>query len=385
MQAVLRRLWKLLWLCFAWVTIVAAVLSVTARLLLPLAGHYRTDIVQAVEQSLGRAIHVEALKPEWRGFGPVIVLQGVQLLSEPGGRPVLSFNRARLGIDLWSSLLHRRLEGSHLTVMGVAITLVRHRDGRLGIEGFGSVATGGARGRENLDKAQAWLEAQRQVTIADSDIYWHDVSRGGAPLHFAHVSLTLANRGQRHQVSGSALLPAAMGRTLNLALSIQGPLLHLERWTGDLYVKGAGLRLPGPFGRRDYGGITLGDGLADLRAWGRIDGGALRDLEGEAQVDALQLDSAAAQDDGRGGDRPPALKLKALGARFHWRRHGHGWILDADRVWLSQGGEVTPRTQVRVSTRWDPDQSEIDAQIGYMRLEDAAALARLSDAAAPAV
>lgn len=381
MRTGLRRLLRLLWSCFAWVTIGAAVLLTTARLLLPLAGHYRADIVRAVEQSVGRPVRVEALKPEWRGFGPVILLRGVQLLSRPGGKPLLSFNQARIGIDLLSSLFHGRLEGSHLTVTGVDITLLRRDNGRLGVEGFGSVATGGAEGWRDLQQIQAWLQAQRRITIADSDIYWHDARRGASQLHFSHVTLALENHGQRHRVSGSAVLPATMGRTLTLALSFRGPLLEPGRWTGDLYVKGASLQLPGPLGRHAYAGIAVGDGVADLRAWGRIQSGAVRDLEGGLQVDALQLAAVGP----RGAHRPEPLRLKALGARFHWRRHARGWVVDADRVWFAKGDEVTPRTRVRVFTRHGAGGSEVDVQAGYVPLDAAVALVGLSDAGSPAL
>lgn len=375
----LRRLLRLLWAVFAWCTVAAAVLLTALRLLLPLGGHYKNELVHAVTESLGQPLRVAAFEPEWHGLGPEFVLKGVQLLDARGARPILSLREVRVGIDLVNSLMHRRLEDSHLTLSGVDITLVRHRDGRLGIEGFGAAAAG-ATTRQVLDKVQAWLQAQRRITIADGDVYWHD-ERGGRPsLHFAHVELGLRNNGQHHEVSGSALLPTSLGHTLEVALSFRGPLLDTRRWAGDLYVKGSALDLA-TLHDRGVAGIAITQGLLDVRAWGSIQAGGLRDLQGEVQVNGLRLAAlpAGGSSDTAHVSRGAAMRIEGLGARFHWRAYDQGWIVDADRFWLAEGGVVTPETQFRVFTRLGDGETEIETQFGYLRLQDAAALVSLSN------
>lgn len=385
----LRRLLSLLWALFAWLTIVTAVLLISLRLLLPLAAHYKNEIIQAVSQALDRPIRVASLKPEWRGFGPVIVFKDMQLLDRQGAHSLLHFKEARVGVDLLQSLVHGRLEDSHLTVTGVNITLVRHKDGRLGVEGFGSMSTGGAQGKANLDMVQQWLEDQQRIRIADSDIEWIDERRPDEPLHFAQVDLELRNESpSRHVLSGSAVLPSSLGHTLNLVVSFDGALLDVGRWRGDLYVDGSGYNLTRLLGRRNLGGIAVGDGVADVKAWGKVGGGRLLDMQGQLQVQGLVLERAAAAAPGAappssGGNAAAELRMTDVSGRFDWRSIDQGWILDVDKFWIARGNDVTPPTQFRIFTRHEGDETEVEGQFAFLRLEDVAAVLGLSDILQP--
>lgn len=372
----------MLWSLFAWLTIITAVVLVALRLTLPMAAQYKDQIVQAVSHTLGQPIRVASLEPEWRGLGPVIVFRDLQLLDKSGARPMLRFAQARVGIDLLRSLLHWRIEDSYLTVSGVDIVVVRHADDAWGIEGFGAMKTGGDTGQQNRAMVQQWLEAQRRIRILDSDIYWRDERPPGRHMHFAQVDLELRNDSPSHHVlSGSVVLPRSLGHTLNLVVSFSGPLLETGRWRGRVYVDGSGLNMTRLLSGRRLGDVAVNDGLLDIRAWGDLAGGRLQGLEGKLQMHGVDLDPTARA--GVGGTPAGAalrpVHLTAVAGRFHWRRIDHGWIVDADRFWMAKDNAVTPQTQFRVYARHQDDNVEVEAQIGYVRLEDMTAFLELSD------
>ena len=173
-----------LWLTVAGVIVAGGLLLTALRLATPLAAAYTPQIVAAVSAALGQPIRVASFEPQWHGLGPVLVFKRMEVLDHAGGKPVLRFSEARIGIDVFDSLLHWRLADSHLTVKGVAITVVRGNDGRLSVAGFGDVATTGDGGRDNIAIAQRWLEAQRRIRITGSDLYWPDEEGGTPPLPF---------------------------------------------------------------------------------------------------------------------------------------------------------------------------------------------------------
>ncbi len=386
--SILRRLLFLLWSVFAWVTIFTAVLLVALRLALPMAGQYKDQIVQAVSRALERPIHVASLEPEWKGLGPVIVFKDMQLLDKSGTRPMLRFARARVGIDLVRSLLHWRIEDSYLSVTGVSIVLVRHADGKWGVEGVGSMKTGGDAGQQNLSLVQQWLEAQRRIRILDSDVYWRDDRPPGRHMHFAQVDLELRNDSPAHHVlSASMVLPQSLGHTLNLVVSFHGSLLETEQWQGRVYVKGSGLNMAQLLAGQGFGGIAVQGGLLDTRAWGRIAGGRLLGLEGELQLQGVDLASTAPVSAGR--DPPAAathpVHLTGAAGRFDWRRIDSGWILDADKFWMAKDNEVSPQTQFRVYAQHQGDDVDVEMQIGYLRLKDVTDYLDLSDRVSPEV
>lgn len=380
-RSILRRLLFLLWSTFAWLTVVTAVLLVALRLALPVAGQYKDQIVQAVSQALDRPIRVASLEPEWRGLGPVIVFKDLQLLDKSGTRPMLRFAQARVGIDLVRSLLHWRLEDSYLSVTGVDIVLVRHADGNWGVEGFGAMKTGGDAGQQNRAMVQQWLEAQRRIRILDSDIYWRDDRPPGRHMHFAQVDLDLRNDSQRHHVlSGSVVLPRSLGHTFNMVVSFTGPLLETARWRGRVYVNGSGLNAAQLLAAHRFGDVAVNDGLADIRAWGEIQDGRLQDLEGKLQLQGLAL---ASTDTASPATHP--VHLTGAAGRFHWRRFDQGWILDADKFWMAKHNEVTPQTQFRIYAQHQDDDTDVEMQIGYLRLEDMTEFLDVSDKVPPAV
>jgi uncharacterized protein (TIGR02099 family) len=381
LSSILVRCLRLLWSLFAWVTILTAVVLVALRLALPLAGQYKDQIVQAVSQALDRPIRVASLEPEWRGLGPVIVFNDMQLLDETGTRTMLRFNQARVGIDVVNSLLHRRIEDSYLSVSGVDITLVRHADGTLGVEGFGAMKTGGSAGEQNRAMVQQWLQAQRRIRIRDSDIYWRDERRPEGHMHFAQVALELRNDAPGHHVvAGSVVLPRSLGHTLNVVLSFRGPLLETGQWTGRAYVDGSGLNLAQWLDQRRFGDLAVTDGVADVHAWGRLSGAGLQGLEGDVQLQGLSLAASAPPSAGETA-APRTLRVTGAAGRFDWRKVDQGWVLDADKVWLARGNEVTPQTQFRIY--WQRRDQDVDAevQVGYLRLEDMTDFVDLTDAA----
>ncbi len=357
--SLLRRLRRALWFATAGAAILAAVLLTLTRLLLPGLEGYRAQVEAMASAALGQPVHIRTMGARLRGLSPVVVLEDVDLLDTAGAHPVARFREAQVGFDPWLSLRRLQPAMSALTVTGADLTLVRRKDGSLRVQGL-------AEGDGDGDAAEGigrWLLEQGSLALLESRLHWRDLKTGRS-LDIERVDIELYNNAGQHQLNVEVMLPPGMGRSLHLSLDLEGDVLQPGAWRGRGHVQGWGLR-PAPW-LEEWGplaGVTLHEGVFDLRLWGEWDEGRLVDARGTVEAGGLAL---------RAGDN--ALNLARTTAAAQWRRGATGWDLQLDnlRLWSEAADTAEP---VAASLRRDGDAWEL--QVSAVRLEDVAALAPL--------
>lgn len=112
---------KLWFLWCAYIFIFLAVVSVIFRTMTPLAGKYKTNLEKYLSAQLSYEIHIANLETGWYWFAPIVKAKQVTIGSP--NQPLFAINELDLGINLFSSLLHWRLQPGYLFIDGLVLKI----------------------------------------------------------------------------------------------------------------------------------------------------------------------------------------------------------------------------------------------------------------------
>lgn len=128
MTAVLRYLVRKFYLLCAIALITLAVLVQAGRSLSPLVNDYRQELANYISDELNARVSLGAISAEWEGLKPVLEVRDLNIVSY-NDAPILSFARARLRLDLLSSLLNWHLVWGNVTLQQTALEFEQRADG----------------------------------------------------------------------------------------------------------------------------------------------------------------------------------------------------------------------------------------------------------------
>ena len=327
MLNVTRFLLRHLWAATALTVVVLAVTTFTLRyLLLPQAGHLLPSVERLVSDYAARPVEIAGFSIDWLGREPVLSLQELQVYPQYGGdAPQLQLSSLYVSLDPWA-LLTADIRVGRLALAGIRLSLLRHADGRISVEGFSGEDDSEATG-DNTAVA-LWLLEQPRLGLYSSQVELRDEA-SGRTLRFNDVNMELENDGEKHRLSGAARLPAELGRQLSFVADFQGDISDSRRLHGEIYLKGRALRLaPEPAGLLPTR-LGVSDGETDLEFWSHW-------KDGRVTAATLDLEARGVESHG--------VTLDALGGLLNLRREGEGWRIDGERLHLAHAGQ-----------RWESD------------------------------
>ncbi len=338
------HLLRYLWTATALLIILLAVVVSGARALLPYLDDYRTTVEARVSAYLGHPIAIEQFDARLLGLTPSIILQRVTLKS-PGGDSLAHVEELRIGLDLFSSLRHRTPVLKELAVTGAQLAVVRRVDGTFSVEGLAAVASPGD-GTGEPTALGHWLLTQGRLAVRDSTLVWRDEQHARA-LRFEHVDFELLNSGERHRLNASVALPEGGGKTLKVAIDLQGNPLAGPDWSGAIYAKGEALRplFWLPLLTTDTTALPLKTGEISAEFWSEWEAGEPVRSEGRFVLREARLQTAAR----------PTVTVKEFSGELLWRRHEEGWDLDLQQLRLALGNETRQASRLHLAHRPSSD------------------------------
>ena len=375
--SILRYTWVTAWYAFAGVAVLLAVLFSTARLMLPHAEEYRSEIQTQLSDFIGQPAKIETLDAEWRGLAPSLVLRNVRLLDPRGESAVLELQKIRVGVDLLATLLQRKVVFTGITLVGLDLTLTKFVDGRIAMQGLRR----GGEQRQDLHTVTDWLFSQRELRLEDSDFTWIDQRISGAPeLLLTEVNILLRNDGLQHWLDVSLSLPEGAGQSLSLSVDMLGdPMAPAAGRRTRLYAKGEDINFARLLPGLDLGGVRVDVESSDFQLWMDWLDGDLQGVEGTLGLTDMTL--ATGQ-----GQQRLERHVDEMAGRVEWRRDASGWRFEGDRLAISRGEGL--RLPSRVSLSWQRDAAaeaagRLRLGVSFLRLDAFQDLLPLAIAVAP--
>ncbi|MDZ7750277.1 MAG: YhdP family protein [Gammaproteobacteria bacterium] len=265
----------------ALLVLVTALAVALLRLALPALDLFRADLQQWATAELGTPVRLGGIGAEWRGWRPVLRLEGVQLLDR-AGEPFLGLDALLVEVDPLESLRQAALRPDHLIIRGAEITVQRDAAGSFSLCCLGERRAGAA----GAPDVAHWLRRESLLEVEDSTLHLRDHSRGGVTYSFTAIQAVLVNHPDGSWLRGQAAPPAELGAGLTFAIDLGGDAGAMD--TARIYVEGRGLRMAAPpLSPMLPEGLSVGGGTLDTRLWldwheGRITRahatGTIRDL-----------------------------------------------------------------------------------------------------------
>jgi len=359
------RMLRALWLLLAVLLGLAAVALSAARLLAPLLGEYRQEAERLAGAALHRPVSIERMQASWRGFNPVLKFEGIAIAGAGMGDGRLAIGQIWVSLDLFHYLVDRQIRLASIDVIGADVDVIRNPDGRIYIDRLQD-ETGAAAGAVSVP---AYLEAGR-YSLKKSNITYHDLKKGRAPLHFSDVALTLENSGGRHLISGNVKLPEQLGQRLEVHAEFIGPLETFNAWRGRLYATGRSLSIMPDILKDVAPGIDA-IGTADIRSWVDFGAGRLRSVSSEVELHNARLRH-------KGADRTADYAAEQISGVFGWRRRENDdWQFAARDVVVTRDGVRQAPTQVTLARREETGKRLITGNASGLFLQDLKPLVEL--------
>ncbi len=373
-------MWASVWYAFAVSVVLLAIIFGMARLLLPYASDYKSDVSATLSEYLGQPVKIGGLDTEWHGFGPALVLKNVEIIDLKNGKSVFQFRKARLGLGLIPSLFQLKPTLSGITLVGVDLILTREKNGRFVVAGIkGESKSSGENGgdAEDLDALTSWIFSQRVLGLEHSNITWRDKMGGGRKMHFSAVNVRLKNSGDHHVLDASVVLPKRFGQSLTLHIDMRGDPLNVKERETRAYFHGEKVKLASLLETQSIAGVGANVAYADFQVWSRWENGALQKIQGEVDVSDVGLFSSSIKsvETSNKKESDVALALQNLAGKFKWLRKDDGWQFNADDLVLLRNHILWEPSQIVINVKNNSEGIEsLEAYASHLQLEDAAQL-----------
>ena len=270
--------------------IVLAVLVTVVRLALPAADQYRGQVIDALSDRLGLPVRMGSLSIRLSGWTPRLSLKDVVLADPEGGADLLSLAALDLDLDLPASLRLGSPQIRAATLVGARLVLHRFADGRIRVQGLGSIQS------DNPRTLELFLR-QGQLSLVDSEVALVDDRIGGALPRLTDVQLRMTNDGQTHRLDlrahaeqdDSAPGASSGDVRLHVLAVLRGDGLDIETWGGKLYLglNGADALAMAPADLPGAGRVRA-EGLT-VESWLRLSRGHLEEGLVRLDLDGLRL------------------------------------------------------------------------------------------------
>ena len=328
------------------------------RLLTPAASYFRGELERWVSQQVQRPVRIGGLSAHWRGLGPEIVLDSVEIDAGGTSHTVLRLKEIRLGMAILESLRDLEIKTRQIAISQINLRVARYADGSFTVGGLGETSGSGG-GGSGLFAMPSFIRLEK------STITYEDQLTGARPVVFRNVDAVLHNDGERHQLE--AELTFADG-DLELRADVQRDVSRSGGWKAELYLKGRDIALT-EFPRlvtRDY---SIPSGRLGMEIWGHWEDGHFDRIEGRGDVAQLLLLHEAA-------DSAPGLHIDRSGGNFLWTAKPGGWQLDVRNFEFVRNGSAWPESGLSISTHYSENELvQLLAGVNFARAGDLAAFA----------
>ena len=314
--------------------LVAGLLTGAVRLALPFADLFRSELEAVLSDTLGLEVRVGGLGLHLAGLDPRIVLQDVELLDPSSGRPRLSLEQLRIGLNLAASLRELAPNIESLTLVGAELVIKRSEDGQVIVAGLEALEA-------NDPQAMTFFLGNGSFGLADSDLYWIDQQSGAPALHLSDVQAHFENRGELHRIGVLARLHGDPQTRVRLVGDMRGEPGNPADWSGEIYVHLRGGCLDRILDGRLPAGLRLGSDLVEVESWNRV--------QGKVVTESLNLVAAKGLSLSKSGEEAKLpLQLDELGGLVRWRLADSGWRLEIKDLALTLGGARRPDSDLEI-------------------------------------
>ena len=316
------------WVYFGSLLVVMAVVFCVFRAFTPWARQYKATVEQYLSRALGQSVTIQNMETNWYWFQPVLQLDNLLLLDDKARS--LKLSKLLIGINIFSSILHRKLQPGILYMDKTHLNVSQNHN-HWTIDGLMLSGQTVKLDEDVYLPILAWLSAQQKIIISRVSITVH--LDNGVVVSLKQVDLTIHNRSGQYQIKGSATLDQKTPTTLSISADIQLAPEHLNQTKGRIYLSVHSF-LPAQWQAYfPHTPVKVQDGKGEVNLWVDFKDGAISLLQSAVRFHHLSLIR-------EGGTKPQMIDAVAM--NLGWKLSKEGWELNGDHLNLQMNHSKWP-------------------------------------------
>lgn len=226
--SILKKLWHvLLVLCISFIILFAVTISVV-RLMMPKIERHNY-LQNLTAKILKTPVKIAEVTTGWDGLQPCIYLNNLAIIDKKTGDTALEIKHLELQINLLSSVWHRQLLPSRLTINGAQLRIVKDKQGQFYLGGL-SHQKSSAQHSTRLNDVLVWLLTQSDITLSHVNVDYL------GKMQWNDIALRIRNDFFKHHLYGSFTLAGKSDTQLQLIATLTDGDDTLSHLNGDVYL-----------------------------------------------------------------------------------------------------------------------------------------------------
>ena len=340
-----------------------------ARLLMPLAAEYHTDIETALTEAVGRKVTVQTLHARWYDFGPQLVLRDIALETRQGAASPIRLSEIRIGFSLFDSIAAGAPVPDMVALVKAHLRLRQLKNGSIKLLGINDFDLNGSNGAGAEIK-----QLPLAVGLIDSEITL-ETPRSTEPLRLYNLNLKLKQRDDHYKVGATLQIGGHTANQIEMSANLYGKPTDADGWRSDFHLSGKALALDAlmkHFIPRDFRQVS---GLAEFELWGKLQQGKLKSLEGDFSLRGVTIEKALPSGHS-------SYNINQLLGQFRWLRKQESWRLELVDFQLKRNETLWPKSAITIQAGLDEErQPHLEVSAGFLRLQDLLSATTLMPAA----
>ncbi|WP_372767710.1 YhdP family protein [Pseudoalteromonas sp.] len=318
----LRKIWQI----FAISLVLIAVLVSLLKYSLPYANDYKGEIETLLTEQIGTDIAIGSISAGWEHTGPALVLNQVSFGKEQSLALGLYVEQSRLHVNVWQSVLQRRLVSNYFVLSGLNARVDLNQP---------------MPSREQSEDGANLIDVLETLFLAESGHFAVENSqlfiktKRNENRQIAIERVTWQNRNTQHQGVGYITLPGISDNRLEVILDLYGE--HFSEAFGTLFVESKQLNASSWL--QDVFSEKVSGVKSDInfKAWARFK---------EFKIENVQLDWAPSQITWQQAKDKKSLQINSGTLRL--RPNNNAWTLETSELsiganqsqWPAFGGRL---------------------------------------------
>lgn len=259
--------------------------------------NYKTDLALQLSSVINAPVKIGKLSAKLHGIHPQLQLSELDIADEK-----IQLNEIRLGINVWQLFSEKNfLNATTVTLVGAQITLIRHADDSITLEGL-----------KASDGEPTWLLNGNYILL-QSVVTWRDEKLNKSARQISPVNLAVLNDGENHRVNLLAQLQ--QNEPLRVSLDFSGNPFELQTVNGKVFLESKNFKLKELAALDLPLSLKIADGVTNLKAWANVENGKLKTINGEAKLQNLLLTRSQRAN----------FKLDAFTTHFQLKQQAENW------------------------------------------------------------
>ncbi|MDI1353076.1 MAG: hypothetical protein PSV35_09995, partial [bacterium] len=316
-----NKFFKKIWMALAILIILAAIFSSVFRSLTPWAKQYKGEVELHLSQLLGQPITIQSMETGWYWFHPVIKLEHLTLRE---GSKTLHLEQLLIGINLFKSLLHRRLQPGILYINGMDLVL-RDYKGRWQIDGLAKKDIQSEEmSPELINNILVLLSQQERLILRHISARFYFNNGQVIPLN--DLKISLVNNGGLYKIKADARVNQKLSTQLKFLGDLYFDPDHINISKGHFYFSGKHIIVSQWQNFIPQIDEHMETGNADVALWFDVNKGMVSTAQAQIRLNHLSW---------RLLNTKKTQEVPTFYANLEWKKNNQGWQLLGNPIQLS--------------------------------------------------